>query len=64
MPWMVWFQRVHNVVIAQQQSGPTALRPKTGLYIGRRFYDETLNKPVYVRAVNPIVWRDAMGFAV
>ena len=64
MPWLVWFQRVHNVVVAQQQSGATAMRPTKGLYIGRRFYDTTLNKPVYLRAVNPAVWRDAAGVVV
>jgi hypothetical protein len=61
VPWLTWFQRVHNVVIAQQQSGVTADRPTSGLYIGRRYYDETLNKPVYLRAIRPSVWRDAMG---
>lgn len=59
--WAQWFSRAHTIVTSLQQSGPTADRPTSVLWIGRRFYDETLNKPVYVRAVKPTVWRDAMG---
>ena len=61
--WLVWFQRVHNIVIASQQSGTTAERPNSGLYVGRRFYDTTLNKPIYFSAL-PDVWRDAQGTIV
>lgn len=63
MPWMAWFQRVHNVMIAAYQSGTTAQRPKTGLYYGRQYYDLTLNKPVYFNAL-PSTWRDAAGVIV
>ena len=34
MPWIVWFQRVHNVVIAQQQSGTTAHEESLDLWSG------------------------------
>lgn len=59
--WMQWLSWVHRVATSITQSGTTADRPTVLLWIGRRYYDETLNKPVYVRAVNPTVWRDAMG---
>lgn len=59
--WMQWFSNVHGIVQSIQQSGSTADRPTSLLWIGRRYYDETLSKPVYVRAVKPTVWRDAMG---
>lgn len=59
--WMEWFSRVHTIVSSAQQSGPTAERPTVVLWIGRVFYDTTLNKPVYVAAVKPTVWRDASG---
>ena len=62
--WIAFFQRVLSVVNAGQQSGATADRPTTGLWIGRRYYDETLSKPVYVRSVRPTVWKDAMGTTV
>ncbi len=59
--WLQWFTRVHSIVTAQQQSGITANRPTKGLWIGRRYYDTTLNVPVYVAQVNPTVWRNASG---
>jgi hypothetical protein len=62
--WNQVFQRWHNVIISAQQSGPTAQRPTTILWIGRRFYDTTLNKPVYLSAVKPSVWRDGTGAVV
>lgn len=64
MPWEAWFSRVHNIVVTAQQSGPTADRPTTNLWIGRQYYDQTLNKPVYVSSVRPTVWRDAASAVV
>jgi hypothetical protein len=58
-PWQMWFSRVNSIIATGQQSGTTAQRPTTQVWIGRQFYDTTLNKPVYVSAVNPVVWRDA-----
>jgi hypothetical protein len=63
-PWMKWTTLVNNIARAMQQSGTTANRPISGLWIGRQYYDVTLNQPVYVSAVNPPVWRDASGVIV
>lgn len=62
--WDQWFNRIQSVASSAQQSGTTANRPTAGLWIGRRFYDTTLNQPVYVSAVRPIVWRNAAGAVV
>ena len=62
--WQYWFSRVNAIIVTNQQSGPTADRPTSQVWIGRQFYDTTLNKPVFVSAVNPIVWRDAAGAIV
>ena len=59
--WLVWFTRIHSICLSVQQSGVTADRPTAMLWKGRRYFDETLNKPVYLSAVRPDVWRDAMG---
>lgn len=64
LTWLQTFQRWHTVVTSLQQSGLTADRPTAILWIGRRFYDVTLNKPVWVSAVKPTVWRDAAGVVV
>ena len=63
-PWQAWFSRVHSIVVTGQQSGVTAKRPTTQLWIGRQYFDTTLNKPVYVSAVKPVVWRDGAGTIV
>ncbi len=62
--WLNWMNLAHGSVVSVRQSGTTANRPVDGLWIGRQFYDTTLNKPVYVSAVNPAVWRDAAGTIV
>lgn len=62
--WLNWLSRIHTIVLASTNSGTTAQRPDRFVWVGRRYYDETLNKPVYVSSVNPIVWRDAAGTIV
>lgn len=60
-PWAQWFSRVGTRLMAVEQSGPTAERPTSGLWIGRRFFDTTLGKPVYVKSLGPTVWVDGAG---
>lgn len=64
MPWAATFARWHQLVQTAQDSGATAERPTSQLWIGRQFFDTTLNKPVFVSAVKPTVWRDAIGTVV
>ncbi|NPC57849.1 hypothetical protein [Caenimonas soli] len=59
--WLEWFSRVNAFVNAGRQSGATANRPAKALWIGRRYYDATLGKPVFVSNVNPTVWVDSSG---
>lgn len=56
-----WFTQVYIICFSVQESGATAQRPTKNLWLGRRYYDTTLNKPVYLSAVSPNVWRDAAG---
>lgn len=62
--WAQWLTRTHGAVITMQQSGPTAERPTKLLWIGRSYYDTTLNQPIWLSAINPTVWRNAAGVAV
>ena len=62
--WAQWISRIHVICQSVQQAGPTAERPTSILWIGRRYYDQTLNRPVWVSAVKPTVWRDAAGVIV
>lgn len=57
--WIVWFTKLWAQV--ETGSGPTADRPTKNLFVGKQWYDETLNKPIWVRSVRPTVWLDAVG---
>lgn len=59
--WANTFSRWHSIIVSVQQSGVTANRPTSVLWIGRRFFDTTLGKPVYVKSVKPTIWVDGVG---
>lgn len=66
--WAAWFTQVDAVVKAGKTSGPTSERPTTQLWIGRPYFDKTLNIPIWVQSVPakpaPAVWCDATGTPV
>lgn len=66
--WAFWFSRTNNSAKASQESGPTSERPTTLLWIGRPYFDTTLNIPIWVQSVPakpaPAVWCDATGSPV
>ena len=62
--WLQRFDRVHSIASAQQQSGPTASRPTSRLWVGRQYFDTTLGLPVFVKSVKPTVWVNGAGTAV
>lgn len=63
-PDVGWFSQAFLILFAVQQSGTTANRPTSRLWIGRQFYDTTLNLPIWVKTINPVVWQDAAGNTV
>jgi hypothetical protein len=62
--WDQWFNRIQQIASTGQQSGTTADRPTSVLWIGRQFYDTTLGYPVFVHSVRPTVWHNAAGAVV
>lgn len=62
--WSAWFARLFFVAQALGDSGITAARPTTSLYVGRNYFDTTLGKPIWIQSLNPTVWVDATGAAV
>lgn len=62
--WNSWFAWIEGTVTAARTSGTTAKRPTSGVYIGQFYFDTTLNYPVYVAAVGPIVWRNGAAVVV
>lgn len=57
--WVNWFQNAFYILFSLSQSGTTAQRPTTVLWVGRRFFDVTLSKPVYFKGSG--VWVDGAG---
>jgi len=62
LPWAQLLSRWQRVTSSLTDSGTTAQRPTSALWIGRTFFDTTLGKPVWVKQVRPaVVWVDAAG---
>ena len=65
LAWITWFSSVKQILTAMTLSGPTEGRPTAFLWIGRAYWDETLQKPVYLASVGETnVWKDSTGAAV
>lgn len=50
-PWGNWMTRTWQIVSAAEQSGTTAQRPTTNLWVGRPYFDTSLGangKPIWV----------------
>jgi hypothetical protein len=60
-PWRVLFSRWQTIILSVQQSGTTAQRPTSVLWIGRRFFDITIGQPVYLKSIAPRVWVNGAG---
>jgi len=66
-----WFQ-LFNILaeVAQEDttSGTTANRPTAAatnvLWVGFRYFDTTLGKPIWLKSTSPNVWVDATGAVV
>jgi hypothetical protein len=57
-----WFASIQRWLSPVGQVGTTAQRPTKNLYVGQSYLDQSLNKPIWVKAVSPaIVWMDATG---
>lgn len=62
--WAGWFTQAHQILQDRSNSGTTAQRPTTILYVGKFYFDTTLGLPVWVRSTNPTVWVNGAGAAV
>lgn len=60
--WAVWLLNLWSQV--ETGSGVTADRPTKNLFVGKQWYDTTLNIPIWLRSVRPTVWRNASGAVV
>ena len=59
--WAEWFMAVFRICFSLTESGTTANRPTKYLWVGRRYFDTTLGKPIWHDGTN---WVDATGATV
>jgi len=62
-PWMAFFSETFSALAALQSSGTTAQRPTEYLFVGRNYFDKTLNKPIWI-GNDGSTWVDATGTPV
>jgi hypothetical protein len=67
--WVSWFTQATNILLSLQQTGTTANRPTSGLWVGRMYFDSTLGYPVWVKSVGAsppytAVWVNGAGAVV
>lgn len=54
--WLAWLKQVRQAAFSVTQSGTTAQRPVTFLWVGRRYFDTTVGKPVWYNGTTWITW--------
>lgn len=66
LAWATFFSNAYQLLYMLTQSGTTANRPTKFLWVGRYFYDTTINKPIWVNSVAAGVatWKDAAANTV
>ena len=64
--WQTFMSQLYQAALSVTMSGTTANRPTKFLWIGRRYFDTTLTKPIWVKSVSAGVatWCDATGTTV
>ena len=58
--WKPFFSSVFALLVAMTQSGTTAKRPTSFLWVGRMYYDTTLGLPIFYKGPG---WVKADGTA-
>lgn len=62
--WKSFYTTLASVSRALTLSGTTANRPTTFLWVGRPYFDITIQRPIWVRDISPTVWITADGVVV
>lgn len=62
--WRPFFSAIYMLLVAMTQSGTTAKRPTSFLWVGRPYLDTTLGIPIWLRSVGPTVWVNSAGAPV
>lgn len=64
LSFVKWFEAVRIRAGAVSDSGTTANRPTSNLYVGRPYFDTTLGIPIWCDDPTAPSWVDATGLSV
>jgi hypothetical protein len=63
--WAAWFSSAQQILQDVSNSGTTAQRPTTQLYVGKAYFDTTLGVPISLKTGGAApVWVNGVGAAV
>lgn len=62
--WVSWFRRLALYAGSVSDSGTTANRPTSNLFVGRPYFDTDLGYIIHCKSVSPVVWVDSTGASV
>jgi hypothetical protein len=62
--WAGWFSTAQLILQDCSNSGTTAQRPTSGLYVGKPYFDKTLGIPIWLSNPTGPVWVNASGASV
>ena len=48
--WIAWFSQLSTLVNSMHAAGTTADRPTKNLFIGQRYFDTTIGRPIYLQS--------------
>lgn len=54
--WSTFFSRCFALLFGLTKSGTSANRPTSGLWTGQPYFDTTLQCPLWLQSVSPILW--------
>jgi len=64
LSWTSWLKKLALYAGSVNDSGTTAQRPTSNLWIGRPYFDTTLGYIIHIKTVSPVVWVNGTGAAV
>jgi hypothetical protein len=62
--WAGWFSQAQTILFDTANSGTTAQRPTTLLYIGKTYFDTTLGIPIWMKTPATNTWVNGAGAVV
>lgn len=59
--WVRFFTQLEELFNTLQATGTTAQRPNPAPFVGFRYFDTTVNRPIWAKTITPTTWVYADG---